>query len=209
MVRATRRNRIDTRDYFCESSHVSSIRLYILSALADEGDMHGHQLRQLAEKEHIDEWTDITVGSLYGALKRLHLEGLIEEVRVEREGAYPERQVWGITHAGRVSLANLRREGLRDIVMKPDPFDLAVSRLDRTRIDELPVMLEARVLKLRAMLAESETHTDYIAQYLTPLEKFVMRHKADRLRGELAWHEQLAHHLPQIITEEKSREDAP
>jgi len=209
MARAMWRNRIDTHDYFCKSSHVSSIRLYILSALADEGDMHGHQLRQLAEKEHIDEWTDITVGSLYGALKRLHLEGLIEEVRVEREGAYPERQVWGITNAGRVSLSNLRREGLREIVVKADPFDLAVSRLDRTRIDELPVMLEARILTLRAMLADSETHTDYIAQYLTPLEKFVMKHKAERLRGELAWHEQLAHHLPQIITEEKSREDAP
>ena len=209
MARAMWRNRIDTHDYFGKSSHVSSIRLYILSALADEGDMHGHQLRQLAEKEHIDEWTDITVGSLYGALKRLHLEGLIEEVRVEREGAYPERQVWGITNEGRVSLANLRREGLREIVVKADPFDLAVSRLDRTRIDELPVMLEARILTLRAMLADSETHTDYIAQYLTPLEKFVMKHKAERLRGELAWHEQLAHHLPQIITEEKSREDAP
>jgi DNA-binding PadR family transcriptional regulator len=182
---------------------VSSIRLYILSALADEGDMHGHQLRQLAEKEHVDEWTDVTVGALYGALKRLHAEGLIEEMRVEREGAYPERQVWGITREGRVALGGLRHEGLREIVMKPDPFDLAVSRLDRTRIDELPVMLSVRVLKLKAMLAENETHTDYIAQYLTPLEKFVMKHKADRLRGEILWHEQLANELPDIITAEK------
>jgi DNA-binding PadR family transcriptional regulator len=189
---------------------VSSIRLYILSALADEGDMHGHQLKQLAEMEHVDEWTDITVGALYGAIKRLHGDGLIEEVRVEREGAYPERQVWGITHEGRVSLSGLRQEGLREIVVKPDPFDLAVSRLDRTRIDELPVMLDARILKLRAMLAENETHTGYIAEYLTPIELFVMKHKADRLRGELAWHEQFAHELPQIITAEKtSRKDTP
>lgn len=166
--------------------------------------MHGHQLRQLAEKEHVDEWTDVTVGALYGALKRLHAEGLIEEVRVEREGAYPERQVWGITHEGRVALSNLRREGLRDIVMKPDPFDLAVSRLDRSRIDELPSMLDARILKLQAMLTENVTHTGYIAQYLTPLETFVMQHKADRLRSELAWHEELAHRLPDIITAEKT-----
>lgn len=166
--------------------------------------MHGHQLRQLAEKEHVDEWTDITVGALYGALKRLHADGLIDEVRVEREGAYPERQVWGITHEGRVALSNLRREGLRDIVMKPDPFDLAVSRLDRSRIDELPDMLDARILKLRALLEENETHTSSITQYLTPLEVFVMKHKADRLRSELAWHEQLARELPQIIAAEIS-----
>lgn len=207
MVRAMRSNRVDSQDYFCESSHVSSIRLYILSALADEGDMHGHQLKQLAEKEHVDEWTDVTVGALYGALKRMRAEGLIDEVRVEREGAYPERQVWGISNEGRVALANFRQEGLRDIVMKPDPFDLAVSRLDRTQIDELPVMLDARILTLKAMLAENETHTDHVAQYLSPLELFVMRHKANRLRAEIEWHERLAHELPQIIDEEKSRED--
>lgn len=198
---------------------MSSIRLYILSALADEGDMHGHQLRQLAEMEHVDEWTDVTVGALYGALKRLHTEGLITEVRVEREGAYPERQVWGITDEGRVALSGLRQEGLSQIIVKPDPFDLAVSRLDRTRIDQLPVMLGARILKLKAMLAENEAHTGDIAQYLSPLETFVMKHKTERLRGEIAWHEQLAHELPQIITAEKSitaesitatsREDTP
>ena len=62
--------------------------------------MHGHQLRQLAELEHLDMWTDISVGALYGAIKRLAAEDLIEEARVEREGAYPERQVWRITEAG-------------------------------------------------------------------------------------------------------------
>jgi DNA-binding PadR family transcriptional regulator len=36
-------------------------------------------------------WTDITVGSLYGAINRLAAEELIEEVRVERAGAYPQR----------------------------------------------------------------------------------------------------------------------
>jgi DNA-binding PadR family transcriptional regulator len=186
---------------------VSTIRLYILSALAEEGDMHGHQIRQLAEKEHVDMWTDVTVGALYGAIKRLHSEGLIEEVRVEREGAYPERQVWSITRAGRIALANLRQEGLREIVIKPDPFDLAVSRLDRTRIDELPAKLELRVQKLQAMLADSESHTESIAEYLSPLELFVMKHKAGRIRGEIAWHEQLAEQLPQIIAAEKSRKD--
>lgn len=187
---------------------MSSIRLYILGALAEEGEMHGHQLRQLAEKEHVDMWTDVTVGALYGAIKRLHSEGLIEEVRVEREGAYPERQVWGITRAGRIALGTLRQEGLREVVVKPDPFDLAVSRVDPEWLDQMPAVLEVRIANLKAMLAESETHTEFIAQYLSPLELFVMKHKADRLRGEIAWHEQLADELPRIIPEEKSRKGA-
>ena len=40
------------------------------------------------------------VGSLYGAIRRLTAEELIEEIRVERVGAYPQRQGWAITDAG-------------------------------------------------------------------------------------------------------------
>jgi len=79
---------------------VSSIRIFILGALRERGPMHGHQLRLLFEEERLDLWTDITVGGLYGAIKRLAAEGLIEPVRTEQVGAYPERRVWQITDAG-------------------------------------------------------------------------------------------------------------
>jgi len=116
---------------------VSSIRIFILGALDARGEMHGHQLRLLAEEEHIDQWTDITVGALYGAIKRLATEGLIEERRVEREGSFPERQVWGITAEGREALGVLRHRGLREIVHKPDPFDMAMTRLDPNKLDDV------------------------------------------------------------------------
>lgn len=48
-----------------QSSRMSSIRLFILGSLEQHGPMHGHQLRLLAEREHIDTWTNITVGSLF------------------------------------------------------------------------------------------------------------------------------------------------
>jgi DNA-binding PadR family transcriptional regulator len=184
---------------------VSSIRLYILGALADEGDMHGHQLRQLAEKEHIDEWTDISVGALYGAIKRLAAEGLIEEMRVERDGGYPERQVWRITPAGRIALAGLRYEGLSHIVFRADPFDLAVSRFDRSNIAEIPALVSNRLAELRVLLAQDETQIRSITKHLTPLELMVMSHKADRLRAEIAWHEKLLERLPELLAEEHSR----
>ena len=187
---------------------MSSIRLYILGALADEGDMHGHQLRQLAEKEHIDEWTDISVGALYGAIKRLHAEGLIDEVRVEREGAYPERQVWGITTAGRIALAKLRYDGLTEIVVRADPFDLSVSRLDLTRLDEVPPLIQNRLARLKLMLASDEATIDSISRYLTPLEAMVMSHKTDRLKADITWHENLLSRLPELLAEERTRKAA-
>ena len=187
---------------------MSSIRLFILGALDIEGELHGHQLRQLAEKEHIDMWTDISVGALYGALKRLAAEGLIEETRTEREGAYPERQVWGITEAGHEALHALRHNGLRDVVIKPDPFDLAIARFDVAEADDLPALIEARLARLRAMLIESEAHTKGIAQYLSVGEIHVMKHRADRLAAEITWHEELVQKLPEIISDERSREQS-
>lgn len=187
---------------------MSSIRLFILSALEIEGEMHGHQLRLLAEKEHIDMWTDITVGGLYGAIKRLAAEDLIEEARVEREGSYPERQVWRITHAGQEALHTLRHDGLREIVIKPDPFDLAIARFDTTEADALPQVIEARLARLRAMRIETDAHTKGIEQYLSVGEIHVMKHKIDRLDAEIAWHEELVQKLPEIISDELSRKDA-
>jgi DNA-binding PadR family transcriptional regulator len=187
---------------------VSSIRLFILGALDIEGEMHGHQLRQLAEKEHIDLWTDITVGGLYGAIKRLAAEGLIAAERVERDGAYPERQVWSITDAGHIALHALRERGLRDIVLKPDPFDLAFARFDVDQAAALPGLLDARISELRAMLADTEARTERITVYLSVGEQHVMRHRADRLRAEITWHEELVQKLPEIISDERSRKDA-
>jgi DNA-binding PadR family transcriptional regulator len=186
---------------------VSSIRLYILDALAGEGEMHGHQLRQLAEMEHVDEWTDISVGALYGTLKRMAAEALIEAARTERDGSYPERQVWRITDAGREALARLRVQGLRDIVQKADPVDLAISRADLARPGDLGEMLHARLTDLTAMLEQNSVHTELITQYLSPLERYVMEHKAFRLRAEIDWTRGLLDRLPELIAHEKSRKD--
>jgi len=93
---------------------VSSIRVFLLGSLAERGPMHGHQLRLLAEQEHVHLWTDFHGGAIYGALKRLLAEGLIEPVRTEREGARPERQVVGVTPAGLETLDALRLQTLTD-----------------------------------------------------------------------------------------------
>jgi len=184
---------------------VSSIRLFVLDALARRGDMHGHQLRLLAEEEHVHLWTDISVGALYGALKRLAAEGLLGEVRTEREGGYPERQVYGITADGRVSLAALQQSELQHVVLKPDPFDLALSRPDPQRLAELPAALAARLATLHDLLAESVERTERARPYLSVGEAHALLHREHRIRAELAWHEQLLAGVPEIVADERRR----
>ena len=184
---------------------MSSIRLFILGSLADRGEMHGHGLRLLAEEEHIDEWTDITVGALYGAIKRLAAEGLIAEVRVEREGNYPERSVYDLTAAGRDALGHLRRAELERFVLRADPVDLALARQDPHDLDALPAALSDRRERIAARRVAAERHLEAIAHHLTAMERHVMRHTLHRLDAELAWHDDLLGALPVIIADERSR----
>ncbi|SER16006.1 PadR family transcriptional regulator [Microlunatus flavus] len=188
---------------------MSSIRLYILDALARRGDMHGHQLRLLAEQEHVHLWTDFSVGALYGALKRLAAEGLLAEVRTEREGGYPERQVYGITDAGRAVLGELHRQHLEQVAFKPDPFDLALSRPDPTRLDDLSDALEVRLSTLRRLLADTEHQNARAKPYLSLGETHALLHREHRLRAELAWHEELAAALPDVVADERARALTP
>lgn len=170
--------------------------------------MHGHQLRQLAEQEHIDIWTDISVGALYGALKRLAAEGLIEELRTEQIGGYPERQIWGMTDAGRQALAGLRRGGLREIVLRADPVDLALTRLDPADTSDVPGVIEERLAELRGMLAQADALHARVTKYLTPMERVVVTHRTARLRAEIAWHETLHAQLPELLTAIPERDPA-
>lgn len=185
---------------------MSSIRVFLLGALAERGPMHGHQLRLLAEKEHVHMWTDFRVGGIYGALNRLLAEGLVEPDRMEREGGRPERQIVRITDSGRAALDALRLATLTEFTLRPDPFDLALARVGKDLLGELPDLLRAR----RALVAEAaehhETRLQHVDQYLSLAEQHVMRHQTHRLRAELDWLDTVLADLPAIVLDESTRE---
>ena len=188
---------------------MSSIRLFILDALARHGEMHGHQLRLLAEQEHVHLWTDISVGALYGAIKRLAAEGLLDEVRTEREGSYPERQVYGLTGAGRRSLVELQQGALEQVVFKPDPFDLALCRPDPDRLDGLADAVERRLQTLQALLLDIEGANERARPYLSLSETHALLHREHRLRAEIEWHQGLVAALPDVVADERARALSP
>lgn len=169
--------------------------------------MHGHALRLLAESEHIDSWADVSPGAIYGVIKRLAAEGLIEPTRVEREGNYPERQVFAITDSGRDALAVIRGRALTTIVQRPDPVDLALTRLEPDSVHNLREIIEARLAELASLVEREKTLADTVGVRLSLLKQHVIRHDLHRLRGEIAWHEELLGALPEIIADEQSRKD--
>ena len=76
-------------------------RLFVLGTLESTGPAHGHEIRRLAERIDVENWSDAHVGSIYNAIRRLEIEGLIEPIRNEQLGRRPPRTVYALTDAGR------------------------------------------------------------------------------------------------------------
>jgi DNA-binding PadR family transcriptional regulator len=183
---------------------MSSIRLFILSSFADFGPMHGHLVRNLAEKMKVPLWTDISVGAVYGAMKRLAGEGLLREQRSEREGNRPTRQIYEITDEGRTVLDQLRREGLREVWLKPDPFDLALTRMDAKTQKQFPAIIAERLKNVRAVLAERKRMNDEIRAHMGPSKQWAMRHGDYRLEAEVAYLTDLLKDAKAIVAEDRA-----
>ena len=182
---------------------MSSIRLFILSSFAEHGPMHGHRLRLEAERKHMPLWTDISVGAVYGATKRLADEGLLREAGQEREGNRPTRQLYEITDEGRQALAELRRAGLTEAWFKYDPFDLALTRSDPTELDALPTLLSERLRRAEQMLEDRRRITDNAQPYIGVAEEWALRHNVYRLEAEVRFLTELVAAASDIIADER------
>jgi DNA-binding PadR family transcriptional regulator len=175
---------------------VSSVRLYILGALAVLGPMHGHQIRREAQTNRTELWTDIKVGSLYSALARMADEGIIEAVRTERAGNLPARTIYAITDSGRQELSVLRDEALREIKLRPDPVDLALQYSTELGPDALIAAFTNRRAALQAELDAWQLLYAQAKPHLQGTEPLSFEHRLIRLEAEITWHDRVLAELP-------------
>ena len=182
---------------------MNSTRLFVLSALAMGGQMHGYQIRQAAKLDRTELWTDVKPGSLYSALHRMAGEGLVEVVRTERDGNPPERTVYAITAAGREELIAQRNAALRDVRLRPDPVDLALGYTPDLAEEELAAAIMARRQAMAAQLAMLELQRQTAEPHLVGLEPMTFEHSLRRLRAEVAWHDDLLEQLPKLLSKQK------
>jgi DNA-binding PadR family transcriptional regulator len=180
---------------------MSSIRLFILGTLARTGPLHGHQIRQQAQNDRTELWTDVRVGSLYGALKRLANEGLVRELRTERVGNRPERTVYEITAGGRRALAAVRDQALRTLFAPHDPFDLALTQTPDLPGETLTQIVANRLAGLRVREASVQEAAANADPYVNEAERLVMRHLMERCAAEVRWHEELLNRVPKIVAD--------
>ena len=172
-------------------------RVFVLGTLDSNGPTHGHEIRRLAERVDVENWSDASVGSIYNALRRLHEEGLIEPVRTEQVGRRPTRTVYALTTTGQTELASLRDKLLYEVALPNDPFDVALWVSAGLPAEQLGAVIDRRsaaLTELQARLSDERARLT-AAGYLPPAGQVLFRHAEIRVEAELRWHAEVRERL--------------
>lgn len=127
------------------SANGEMTRVVLLGALARSGPMHGYAIKQTLHEWYMDFWADVKPGSIYAGLKRLVVEGLIEEVGTSRDGNRPVRTTYRITSAGQVELRRLLRSFWTPPMRVARPVDMALNFVTELPADEIEPLLRERL----------------------------------------------------------------
>ena len=162
----------------------------ILGLLAEQGPMHGHQIRRTGELINAEVWGGITGGALYAELRRLNSDGLVHPLREEQVGKRPTRTVYEITDAGRVELIVQREAALDALFPAAEPVSVVLLFAAGTDSGELVERLDARRRRVQRQLdAMVDERTRLTAQgVLPPMAVAAFRRGELRLEAELSWH---------------------
>ncbi len=167
-------------------------RLLILGLLAEQGPMHGHQIRRTAALTNAEGWGGITGGALYAELRRLDAEGLVHAVREEQVGRRPARTIYEITNDGRLELVVQRDAALPVIFAQADPLSVVLLFAPGGDMAELAGELRARSRQVQLQLDQMTAERERLTRLglLAPLARAAFRRGELRLEAELRWHEE-------------------
>lgn len=167
-------------------------RLTLLALLSDQ-PMHGYELRRQIELRTMDQWADVTYGSIYPALRRLANDGMVEEVGRDRAGNLPTRTTYRITDSGREELKQLLRIAWTIPQFTAQAVDVALSFSNLLQPEEITELLELRVQTLDAITAQLDVGRHLKRQavgHLSGLDAIVadvFDHNRRTIAAERAW----------------------
>lgn len=129
--------------------------LLALAVLATvyERPMHRYEMASVMRARGKDQDMDVKWGSLYTVVRNMEKHGLLEELGTSRQGARPERTIYGITEAGRRELADWTRELISTPWREHPRFAAGLSVLAVLRPSEAADLLRHRLGRLEESIA--------------------------------------------------------
>lgn len=165
---------------------MSATRVLILGTLLDE-PKHGYQVRRQLETMGADFWANVAYGSIYHGLTKMADEGLLDIV----EGGKAGKTVYQLTDDGRFEFYRLLMTFWYEIKPIVDPFQVAMTFMDRLDKPSLLGALRGRIDQLKMAIAMTERALGSKQRYGAP------RHIDENLKlnigmlhAQLAWCEE-------------------
>ncbi|NAS24062.1 PadR family transcriptional regulator [Herbidospora sp. NEAU-GS84] len=162
---------------------MSSTRVLILGTLLD-GPLHGYEVRRRLELWGAAYWANVAYGSIYHGLAKMAGEGLLAVVEQGKGG----KTVYEITDEGR---EEFRRELLAywwEVKPIVDPFQVALTFMNRLSSAELVTAMESRAEQLRASVSMTERAIGLKQDFGAPRHvDECFRLNAAQLRAQLDW----------------------
>ncbi|MFI6901072.1 PadR family transcriptional regulator [Nonomuraea sp. NPDC050394] len=130
---------------------MSSTRVLILGTLLD-GPLNGYQVRRQLEMMGADFWANVAYGSIYHGLSKMADEGLLDVVESGKGG----KTVYALSDDGRYQFFHLLMTFWNEIKPIVDPFQVAMTFMDRLGKPELLGALRGRKEQLTMAIAMTE-----------------------------------------------------
>ena len=118
----------------------------------------GYDVKTELNKKQVENWTDIKSGSIYFAIKKLEEEGMIREVRKERDNNFPIKNIYSITDDGRELFDKLQEEAFLGLFPQFYGFKLALKFNSRKTNTEIIEFAKKAILKINSIIKKMNSH---------------------------------------------------
>lgn len=130
--------------------------------LLSERPMHPYEMFQTFVQRSEDRIVKVRPGSLYHAVARLELDGLVRATGTEREGNRPERTTYEITDEGRDRFLERLTEMLSEWKYEYPEFPLAIAEAHNLPRETVARLLQKRAIMLRSQVELVTASVDHV-----------------------------------------------
>ena len=167
---------------------MSSIRLLILGVLMRKQPIHGYDVRRELEGYGADRWANVAYGSIYSALNKMAEEGLVHATESEQGERASAKTAYVITERGKAEFDRLLHEYWWDMKPTIDPFQMALTFMDKLPPAELRGALCHRADQLRASISSfqclhaAQVGHPHIPRHIAENTRLMLAHTETELR---------------------------
>ncbi|PZG19170.1 PadR family transcriptional regulator [Nonomuraea aridisoli] len=174
---------------------MSPTRILILGALLD-GPMNGYGVRRRLEIMGADQWANVAFGSIYHGLSKMADEGLLDVVEAGKGG----KVVYAVNDTGRMEFYRLLMGSWSTVQPIIDPFQVALTFMDRLRKEEIVAALHERRRQLAMNVEATAQAVGAKQRYGAPGHvNENLRLMGAMLQAQLDWVEQA---IPRVESDE-------